>query len=282
MDFTLLLCYNKNTLPVRCEWLKNKVLNLIARMKKDQFLFEELVKRDFKKKYKRTVLGMFWSMLSPLMQLFVMALVFTRFFGREMPHYIIYLFSGNLIFSYFNEATNQGMEALEHNAHIFSKINVPKYLFVFSKNVSSLINFALSLCIYFVFVIADGIGLHWNFLMLVFPVACLLVFNLGMGMILSALHVFFKDIKYLYGIFTQLLMYLSAVFYTLDMFEPAIQKLFYLNPVYSYISYFRTIVLDGAIPPLWHHGICFGYAFLAALTGFWIYHKNNYKFLYYI
>ena len=74
---------------------------------------------------------MFWSMLSPLMQLFVMALVFTRFFGREMPHYIIYLFSGNLIFSYFNEATNQGMEALEHNAHIFSKINVPKYLFVF-------------------------------------------------------------------------------------------------------------------------------------------------------
>lgn len=262
--------------------MKNLIGRVIDRAKRDQFLFEELVKRDFKKKYKRTVLGMFWSMLSPLLQLFVMALVFSNFFGRNMEHYIIYLFSGNLIFSYFNEATTQGMEALEHNAHIFSKINVPKYLFLLSKNVSSLINFAMSLVIYFFFVLIDGIGLHFNFLMLIFPVMCLLVFNVGMGMVLSALHVFFKDIKYLYSIMTQLLMYLSAVFYTLDMFSPVVQKLFFFNPVYSYIAYFRTIVLQGAIPPLWHHGVCLGWALLAAVAGGWIYHKNNYKFLYYI
>ena len=161
---------------------------IIERLRKHQFLFEELVKRDFKGKYKRTVLGMMWSLLSPLLQLAVMAMIFTRFFGRGIPHYIIYLFSGNLVFSYFNEATNQGMTALESNAHIFSKINVPKYIFLLSKNVASVINFLLTLVIYFIFVAIDGVPFSWSFLMLPYPIICLLVFNIGMGLILSALY----------------------------------------------------------------------------------------------
>ena len=116
-----------------------------------RFLFEELVKRDFKKKYKRTVLGMAWSLLSPLLMLLVMKLVFTQFFGRTMEHYTIYLFCGNLVFSYFNESTSQGMTSLVNNAAIFTKVNIPKYLFLFSKNVQTLINFSLTLCIFFVF-----------------------------------------------------------------------------------------------------------------------------------
>ena len=255
---------------------------LIDKLRKHRFLFEDLVKRDFKSKYKRTMLGIGWSMLSPLLQLIVMALVFTKFFGRTTPHYVIYLFSGNLIFSYFNEATHQGMIALESNAHIFSKINVPKYLFLLSKNVSSLINFALTLVIYFIFVIADGIGLHWNFLTLIYPVGCLMAFNIGIGLILSALHVFFKDISYLYNILTQLLMYLSVIFYTVDVFEPAAQQLFFLNPIYNYIYYFRSVVIYGQIPNLWQHGLCLLYAAAAMGAGMWMYHKYNYKFLYYI
>ena len=116
-----------------------------------RFLFEELVKRDFKKKYKRTVLGMAWSLLSPLLMLLVMKLVFTQFFGRTMEHYTIYLFCGNLVFSYFNESTSQGMTSLVNNAAIFTKVNIPKYLFLFSKNVQTLINFSMTLCIFFVF-----------------------------------------------------------------------------------------------------------------------------------
>lgn len=265
----------------RCSHL-NLLKGIAKRVKKDQFLFEELVKRDFKLKYKRTVLGIGWSLLSPVLQLLVMSMVFSRFFGRTMNHYIIYLFSGNLIFSYFSESTNQGMTALESNAHIFSKINVPKYIFVLSKNVSSLINFLLTLIVYFIFVIADGVGLYWRYFTLIYPVLCLLTFNIGMGLILSALHVFFKDIKYLYSILTMLLMYLSAVFYTLDKFTPLQQQLFYINPVFSYIDYFRCVVLRGAIPPLWHHGVCLLHALLALFGGLAIYHKYNYKFLYYI
>ena len=116
---------------------------MFRKLQQHQFLFEELVKRDFKKKYKRTVLGMAWSILSPLLMLLVMRLVFTQFFGRGMEHYTTYLFCGNLVFSYFSESTGQGMTSLMGNAGIFTKVNVPKYLFLFSKNVQTLINFCL-------------------------------------------------------------------------------------------------------------------------------------------
>ena len=122
-------------------------------LKKHQFLFEELVKRDFKQKYKRTVLGMAWSILSPLLTLLVMKVVFTQFFGRNTPFYTTYLFSGNLVMAYFKESTKGGMNSLTSNASIFTKINIPKYLFIFSKNVSALVNFLIILLVYFFFCI---------------------------------------------------------------------------------------------------------------------------------
>ena len=180
---------------------------MIQKLKRHQFLFEELVKRDFKKKYKRTILGMAWSILSPLLTLLVMKMVFTQFFGRTTPHYTTYLFCGNLIFSCFNESTGQGMTSLMSNAGIFTKVNVPKYLFLLSKNVQTLINFGLTLCVFFLFCILDGITFTWKFILLVYPIACLVLFNIGVGLILSALFVFFRDIQYLWSVFTMLLMY---------------------------------------------------------------------------
>ena len=182
------------------------IANIIGKFKQYQFVFEELVKRDFKKKYKRTVLGMTWSILSPLLTLIVMRLVFTQFFGRTTPHYTTYLFCGNLIFSYFNESTTQGMTSLMGNAGIFTKVNVPKYLFLFSKNVQTLINFGLTLCVYFLFCSLDGITFTWKLIFLLYPIFFLVLFNIGVGLILSALFVFFRDIQYLWSVFTQLLM----------------------------------------------------------------------------
>ena len=172
----------------------------LLQLSKHQFLFEELVKRDFKKKYKRTILGMVWSVLSPLLTLLVMGLVFAQFFGRNTPHYVIYLFSGNLIFSYFNESSTQGMESLMGNAAIFTKVNIPKYLFLFSKNIQTFINFLLTLSIFFVFCLADNIIFTWKFILLLYPICCLVLFNIGVGLVLSALFVFFRDIQYLWSV----------------------------------------------------------------------------------
>lgn len=255
---------------------------MIKKLKKYKFLFLQLVHRDFAKKYKRTVLGIAWSVLSPLLSLFVMNLVFSNLLGSDIPYYTIYLFSGQLVFSFFSDSTNEGMTSLLNNADIFTKVNVPKYMFLFSKNVSSLINFGITLLVYFLFVAANGLPFTWKFILLIFPIGCLVVFNLGMGLILSALYVFFRDIQYLYSIFTLLLMYMSAIFYSIETFPQIGKNLFLLNPVYVYIRYFRKIVIDGTIPSLWFHLVAAGYALIAFGVGFWIYKKKNHSFLYYV
>ena len=255
---------------------------MFQKLKRHQFLFEELVKRDFKKKYKGTVLGMAWSVLSPLLLLLVMKLVFTQFFGRNTPHYTIYLFAGNVIFAYFREATNQGMTALISNSKIFTKVNVPKYLFLFSKNVQTLINFGLTLAIFFVFCALDHIMFTWKFFMLLYPIVCLVLFNIGVGLVLSALYVFFRDMQYLWTVFTRLLSYLSAIFYTIDSFPKATQLVFHLNPVYLFISYFRQIVIGGTIPTVWFHLLMLADVVIVMALGCWIYKKYNHRFLYYV
>lgn len=251
-------------------------------LQKYSFLFFQLVKRDFSKKYKRTVLGMVWSVLSPLFTLLIMRVVFTRFFGQSMPFYTTYLFAGNLVFSYFSESTTQGMQALMGNASIISKVNVPKYLFLFSKNIQTFINFIITLIVFFVFCALDGITFTWKFIFLIYPILCLVVFNIGVGLILSAMYVFFRDMQYLWSVITQLLMYLSAVFYNVSAFPPNVQQLFLFNPVYVYIKYFRCIVIDGSIPSPQYHTLCLFYALTACFIGGIIYKKCNTRFLYYM
>lgn len=247
-----------------------------------QFLFEELVKRDFKKKYKRTVLGIGWSLLSPLLMLLVMAMVFTQFFGRNTPHYIIYLFCGNLVFSYFSESTKGGMRALMDNSKIFTKVNVPKYLFLFSKNIQTLLSFLLTLVIFFLFVAVDRLPFTWKFFFLLYPIVCLVLFNVGVGLILSALYIFFRDIEYLYDVFIKLLTYLSAIFYTIDRYSYTVQCLFLLNPVYLFIRYFRKIVIEATIPTIWFHLLMAADVVIVLVIGCWMYKKYNTRFLYHV
>ena len=254
----------------------------VKKLLRYQFLFEELVARDFKKKYTRTVLGMAWSVLSPLLTLLVMRLVFTQFFGRTMAHYTTYLFCGNLVFSYFNESTTQGMTSLVVNSGIFAKVNVPKYLFLFSKNVQTLINFGLTLVVFFVFCIFDKIVFTWKFIFLLYPIFMLMLFNIGVGLILSALFVFFRDIQYLWSVFTRLLVYMSAIFYSIDTFSSTIQSVFLINPVYLFIRYFRLVVIESVIPPLWFHMFILFDVIVAVGIGSRMYKKYNTQFLYYI
>ena len=250
-------------------------------MKERSFLFQQLVNRDFQHRYKGTVLGMAWSVLSPLCNLAVMMLVFSRLFGRNVDHYVIYLFSGNIIMAYYRESTNNGMTSLLSNAKIITKINIPKYLFLLSQNVSALINFGLTIGIYFFFCVADGITFTPKMFMLPYSMVCLVVMNIGIGMILSALYVLFRDLRYLYSIFLTLLNYLSAIFYTVDRFPVEFQKLMLLNPVYANIKYWRTIVLDAQIPSLSYHLLLAFYALFFLALGALAYRRLNHKFVYY-
>ena len=258
------------------------MIECIKKFGERRFLFSELIKRDFKKKYKRTYLGMLWSLFSPLLSLLIMSLVFTEFFGRTQPHYTIYIFCGNIVFSYFTDSSGGGMGSLLGNAEVFSKINLPKYLFLFSRNVSSLINFGLTFFVFLIFCVIDGIEFGLVFFSLIIPIFSLVIFNLGIGFILSSLFVFFRDMQYLWGVFTTLLMYMSAIFYTVDNFSPRIQRLFHLNPIYVYIRYFRLVVIDGIFPSLEMNILTIGYAVLSFLIGVLVYKRYNHKFIYYV
>ena len=265
--------------------MASEATRTIARIKKTftekQFLFQQLVNRDFQQRYKGTLLGMGWSLLSPLMHLAVMMLVFSHLFGRNVEHYVIYLFSGNIIMSYYRESTNNGMTSLLSNARIIMRINIPKYLFLLSQNVSALINFGLTIVIYFFFCAVDGIKFTPAMFMLPYSVLCLVVMNIGIGMTLSALYVFFRDLRYLYSIFLMLLQYLSAIFYQVDRFPVAFQRYFLLNPVYVNIKYWRVIVIEGTIPSPSYHLLMAFYALLFLGIGAYFYKKYNHRFVYY-
>lgn len=255
---------------------------MFLKLKKYRFLLEELVKRDFKHKYRGSVLGVGWSLLSPLLTLLVMKVVFTQFFGRAAPHYTTYLFAGILVFGFFSESSKGGMTALVGNAGIFTKVNVPKYVFLLSKNAQTLLNFALTLVVFFIFCILDGISFTWHFLLLVYPIVTLALFNIGLGLILSALYVFFRDMQYLWSVMTRLIMYGSAIFYMTDHFSPRMQLVFRCNPVYDHIAFIRKIVLSNATPELWEFALLAGFAALALFIGGLLYKRHNTEFLYHV
>ena len=256
--------------------------NFMQNLQKHRFLFEELVKRDFRKKYKRSVLGMGWSVLNPLLMLLVLWVVFSNLFGGRMPHFTTYLFCGNLMFGYFSEATREGMSVLRTNAAIFSKIDIPKSLFLIAKNVQVLINFTITLIVFFAFCAIDHIDFTWRMLLLVYPIITMTVFNFGMGYILSAAYVFYRDMQYLWTVALQLMMYGSAIFYPISIVPEKYRMLYVCNPVYEHIAYFREITIGGTVPSLKHHAILFGFAVVSLLIGLWVYRRNDKEFLYYV
>lgn len=254
------------------------------KLRKYQFLLEELVKRDFRKQYRRTFLGVVWSMLSPLLTLLVMHLVFSQFFGRGagVEHYTIYLFSGLIVMNFFREATKSGMGSIKDNERILTKINIPKYLFLFSSNISALVNFLLTMVVYFIFCYFDGIRFGPRLLLLIHPIFWLVVMNIGVGLLLSSWFVFFRDMKYLYEVFLRLLHYVSAIFYQVDRFPAKYQPLFLLNPVYVVIKYIRLIVIEEKFPSVNYQLLCAGYALFFLVLGLFSYRRNRKEFIYYL
>ena len=161
-------------------------------LKQKKFLLKQLIHRDFKSRYKRTFLGVLWSMLSPLCFFVTQAIVFSKLFGRG-EHFLSYLIIGNIVFHYFSDATTNLMFSISANGGIISKINVDKRLFIYSRSISCLINFLLTMIIMFVVSGINGISFNVKFILLIFPIVCLYFLNMGIGYILSVLFVFFKD-----------------------------------------------------------------------------------------
>lgn len=256
-------------------------LTFADKVKQNRFLFEELTKRDFKKKYKRTMLGILWSVVSPFLTFLIQYFVFGYIFDRLDTGFIVYLLTGTLMFSFFSNATTAGMFSMYSNGSILSKVKVPKALFVLSSNSAATFNFFLTLIVYFGFMLVCKVNFGPHLLLMIYPILCLIVFNIGMSYVLSALFVFFRDVQYLYQIFTMLLSYLSAIFYEIKAFPEHFQMLFYINPIYEYISYMRELVMQSSIPSFKHHVVCLAFSLGMLGIGLLIHKKTEQKFVYY-
>lgn len=219
---------------------------MLKGLKKYKFLLEQLISRDFKVKYKRSVLGVFWSLLYPLLMMAVMAVVFSNVFKFSTPgvSYLSYLLIGLTYFNYFSEASNLAMSSVVANFSLINKVYMPKYIFPLSKCLFVGINFLLTLIPLYLVLIFTGTGINWYHLILPFSFICLFMFTLGMGLILSTVAVFFRDMFYVYGIIITIWTYLTPIMYDISIISNTVlQSIMKLNPMYQIINFARTIIL---------------------------------------
>ncbi len=258
--------------------------NIIASIKKYKFLLYELVSRDFKVKYKRSVLGVLWSLLYPVLTMTVMALVFSNMFRVSMPNvnYLVYLMSGLIIFNYYSEASNLAMSSVVGNFSLINKVYIPKYIFPLSKCIFVGINFLLTLIPLYAIILLTGTGVNIHHLFLPFGFLCLFMFTVGMGFILATISVFLRDMFYIYGVMITLWMYVTPIMYDFAMIPAKFQLIFKLNPLYWYIYFTRDIILYNQVPNINVWLYCFGSALIFLIIGMFVFKKYQDKFIYYV
>ena len=264
--------------------MKKVINNLKYVYKKYSFLLEQLVSRDFKVKYKRSVLGIVWSLLYPVLMMAVMAIVFSNVFKFSTPgvSYLAYLLIGLTYFNYFSEASNLAMSSVVGNFSLINKVYIPKYIFPLSKCLFVGINFLLTLIPLYVVIIATGTGLCWQHILLPFSFVCLFLFTVGMGFILSTISVFLRDMFYIYGIIITVWTYLTPIMYDIKMLNSTFAFVLKFNPLYQFINFARTIILYHNTPTLGQFAGCAISAIIVFLLGIFIFKKKQDKFIYYV
>ena len=165
-------------------------------------LFFQLVSRDIKLKYRRSILGYFWSVLNPLLTMVVMTIVFSSLFAQGIQYFPIYLLIGNMLFSFMTGATSRALPSVLGNAALLKKIYVPKYIFTLAAVTSEFITFLFSLGALIVVIIATKTPLTWRFIFTLIPIVEQYIFCIGLGLFLAQAAVFFRDIQHIWGIFS--------------------------------------------------------------------------------
>ncbi len=242
-------------------------------------LLTELVSRDIKIKYRRSVLGVMWTVLNPLGMMIILSIVFSSFFKFDIENFPLYVLSGQVIFNFFNDATTSSMTSILNNASLIKKVYVPKYLFVFSRIFSSFINLMASFSALLVVMIVTRAELHWQMILSVIPLIMVVGFSLGIGLILAAITVRFRDIMHLYSVFTTGLMYLTPVIYPMSMLPSTIKAIVMLNPLTNYLIMFRDVMFYATLPSVGSLLIGGVEMLLALALGLWVFYKKQDGFI---
>lgn len=218
--------------------------------KKDFALFRELVRTDFKLRYQGSFLGYLWSLLKPLMLFGILYLVFTKFLhiGKGIPNYAISLLLGIVLWTFFVEATSNSLKSIVGRGGLIRKINIPRYLIPLSTAASAFINMLLNLVVVFIFVsFAENTPLSWQ-TAVIFPflVLELSILATGIGFLLAAAYVKFRDVDHIWDIVRQALFYTVPIIYPLSRIpSESIQKFILMNPLSQIIQDSRVLITYG-------------------------------------
>ena len=246
------------------------------------FLIHQLVSRDFKTKYKRSVLGMAWSFLNPLLTMCVQYIVFSTLFKSDIPNYPVYLLTGIVFMNFFNEAVSMGMTSITGNASLIKKVYMPKYIYPVSRVLSSLVNFGFAIIPLFLVMALTRTAFRPSLLLLLFDILCMLGFIIGMGLLLTTAMTFFQDTQFLWGVVSMMWMYLTPVFYPESIIPAKMITAFHMNPMYQYITFARICIIDGVSPAPAAYLWCLLSSVVVFLLGILVFKREQDKFVLYL
>lgn len=219
--------------------------------KNELFLLEEIVKKNFISKYKDSVLGIFWTILSPILMMAMFTIIFSTIFKRNIDNFPVYFLCGWCLFSFFSRGISVAMSSLKSNSNILKRTPAPKHVFVLGAVISEFLNFLIMIVI----LVCVMIVTHCPFKIIpiicsVIPLISLFVIIIGLGLVVSIACVYYSDIQHLWSVVSMMLMYAAAIFYPMEIIPEPFRHYLCLNPIYWCIDQFRYFVYQGTFPSI--------------------------------
>lgn len=258
--------------------------NFYSDLKRFFPLLKNLVAKDFKIKYRRSILGVAWSVLNPLLTMLVITTVFGKLLRIEVENFATYYIVGFAIWNFFSEATSNSLGAILSAAPLIKKVYIPKYIFPLEKCLFSLVNFFFTLIAVVIVMLFQGVTPSITAVLFPIPVLYCFIFVCGASLFLSAATVYFRDIQHLYGVFLTMLMYLTPIIYPLSLLDghAFVAKIVRLNPITHYVEYFRGLVMYNTIPGIKENLVCIAMSLIAFIIGVLVFKKAEGKFILHI
>lgn len=253
-----------------------------AQWRRNWFTITSMVTRDFKLKYRRSVLGVLWSVLNPLLMMCVLTAVFSTFFKFDIENYPLYLILGNTLFAFMADSTSTAMTSIIDSAPLIKKIRIEKLIFPLEKVLFQLVNFAISLIAVAIVMIFFRVTPTFNWLLLPVLLVYVTIFSAGLGMLLASLAVFFRDMKHLWSVIITAWTYATPLFYPENILPAWMLAAEAYNPMYQYVTYYRDIALWNVTPSLTMNLICLGMALVTFAIGLLVFKKTERKFILYV
>ncbi len=242
-------------------------------------LIKLLVVRDLTVRYKRSVLGVWWTILNPALTIAVLWIVFSNFFGKQGEldePYIVYLTAGILIATYFTQGVIAAGSAIVNSRNVLIKIYIPPEIFSLSAGVAAAAHFIISLVPMLLLQVLTGQGIPWTVILVPIPLFFMLMLVTGLGLLIASAAVYFRDVIDIAKVITQLLNYLIPTFWTIDFISDSPKALALVegNPLYSFLVVFRSWAYGGPDASAWLVGVMAMSGLVALTLGVYVFSRN--------